>query len=111
MEFPKPPSRKSEKRAQKAHRASVIASVRREVMRRDRYQCRCCAKCFTTLEMHEIVSRAQLRGKEPEEIFNTANCIALCRACHRAITERRTQVTVINDTEGANGRVQFDTLR
>lgn len=54
--------------------------------------------------MHEMASRAQLRGKPPEEVFTTRNCLRLCRDCHHDVTQHRK--TLIPRTEaGADGVV------
>ena len=55
------------------------------------------------LEMHELKSRAQLRGRPPEEIFNTANAVALCSECHRRVTERK--IELVAGADGADGKI------
>ena len=105
LKFPKPKSRKSEKRREKAHRNAVIAAVRADVVRRDP-RCRCCGDfLFNHGEMHELRSRAQLRGKLPEEIFNTANCVMLCHACHVEVTDHRIDLVPVDQDAGANGKL------
>jgi 5-methylcytosine-specific restriction endonuclease McrA len=105
LKFPKPKSRKSEKRREKAHRNAVIAAVRSDVVRRDP-RCRCCGDfLFNHGEMHELRSRAQLRGKLPEEIFNTANCVMLCHACHVEVTDHRIDLVPVDQDAGANGKL------
>jgi hypothetical protein len=59
------------------------------------------------LEMHEIRSRAQLRGKAPEIIFSTTNCLMLCSAHHRDVTERRLWLRPATDA-GADGVIQVE---
>jgi 5-methylcytosine-specific restriction endonuclease McrA len=92
MQFPKPTSRKREKAAKKARRKAHIAKIRRQVSMRDR-RCRICGELFgvgeLTPEMHELQSRAQLRGRPIEEIFSLENCVMLHRKCHRHVTEKR----------------------
>lgn len=76
--------RKGEKKAVKSH---VIAQVRARVFELDR-AC-ICGKCKPSDkfdEMHEVVSRAQLRGRPPEDIFNVRNCVRLSRKCHLLVT-------------------------
>ena len=106
MLFPKPRPRRLVKKDQKAHRKAVIRAVRDVVRHRDP-TCRVCGTVPTAgrLEMHEIRSRAQLRGKAPEEIFSTTNCLMLCSTHHREVTERR--LFLIPATEaGADGPVR-----
>jgi hypothetical protein len=55
--------------------------------------------------MHELRSRAQLRGKLPEEIFNTANCVMLCHACHVEVTDHRIDLVPVDQDAGANGKL------
>ena len=106
LRFAKPEPRKAQKAREKRDRNAHIASVRRDVMLRDT-RCRVChQKPVTGLEMHEIVPRSQLRGKQPHEIFNTVNCIALCRDCHREVTENRIDLVPASESLGANGPVE-----
>ena len=55
--------------------------------------------------MHELRSRAQLRGKPPEEIFNTANCVMLCHDCHVEVTDHRIDLVPVDQDAGANGKL------
>jgi hypothetical protein len=55
--------------------------------------------------MHEIRSRAQLRGKAPEEIFNTHNCAMLCHRCHVEVTAHRIDLVAVDQDAGANGKL------
>ncbi|GEM_PF-3044106 len=106
MLYPKPRPRHLVKKDQKAHRKAVIRAVRDVVRQRDPV-CRVCGTVPTQgrLEMHEIRSRAQLRGKAPEAIFSTANCLMLCSAHHRDVTERRLWLRPATDA-GADGLVR-----
>jgi 5-methylcytosine-specific restriction endonuclease McrA len=92
MKFPKPVSRKQDKAAKKARRKAHLATIRRQVSMRDR-RCRACGELFgvgeLTPEMHELQSRAQLRGRPIEELFSLKNCVMLHRKCHRDVTEHR----------------------
>jgi len=91
LKFAKPIRRKIEKTNRRKVKNAHIARTRQLVLKRDR-RCRACASTVF-LEMHEMKSRSQLRGKPPEEIFNSFNCIMLCSTCHRQVTERIIKVT------------------
>lgn len=101
--LPKPETRRTEKRRQRRHRHEVVRTVRAVVLARDQ-RCRSCGVRHATLEMHELRSRAQLRGRSPEDIFNTENCLMLCRQCHQRVTERRITIEPCTD-RGADGQV------
>ena len=106
LRFPKPERRKTQKAREKRDRNALIASVRADVMQRDT-RCRVCLKSgLTGLEMHEIVPRSRLGGMKPDKIFNTVNCIALCRHCHRDVTENRIDLVPASESLGANGPVE-----
>ena len=66
--FPKPRPQRLVRKDKKARRTAVIGAVRDVVCRRDP-RCRVCDQMPVTgrLEMHEIKSRAQMRGKSPED--------------------------------------------
>ena len=107
--LPKPRPQRLVRQDKKAHRKTVIRAVRDTVRRRDP-RCRVCDQMPVTgrLEMHEITSRAQLRGKAPEDIFSTSNCVMLCSTCHREVTAH--QIVLIPTTPyGADGDVQVRT--
>ena len=108
MLLPKPRPRHLVKKDQKAHRKAVIRAVRDVVRQRD-LTCRVCGNVPAQgrLEMHEIRSRAQLRGKAPEIIFSTTNCLMLCSAHHRDVTERRLWLRPATDA-GADGVIQVE---
>ena len=78
LQYPKPISRKAEKAALKRKRQAHIARVRLSVSIRDR-RCRLCGDVFGvgeyTPEMHEIQSRAALRGRPGAAIFNLDICV------------------------------------
>jgi 5-methylcytosine-specific restriction endonuclease McrA len=105
LKFAKPIRRKIEKTNRRKAKNAHIAKTRQLVLERDG-RCRACASTVF-LEMHEMKSRAQLRGKPPEEIFNSFNCIMLCSTCHRQVTERMIDVVPVDEQLGANGRVNF----
>lgn len=111
MPFPKPLPRRLEKRRQRTARNGLIAAVRRAVVARD-VRCRCCGERFATgeqtPEMHELRSRAQLRGRDPTDIWNRANCLLLCRRCHRGVTDHRITLTPADAEQGADGVVEVE---
>ena len=84
---PTGPSANDRKADERDCRNEVIGAVREQVFRRDTH-CRVCGKPGSRFdEMHEIRSRAQLRGRPIEEIFCTANCVRVCaRPCHAKLT-------------------------
>jgi 5-methylcytosine-specific restriction endonuclease McrA len=102
---PTGPSRAERKLAARQHRVAVIGATRATVFSRDR-ACRACGqKGRLTDEMHEVKSRALLRGKPPEEIFNTANCVRVCKACHSKLTKH--ELWAIEGPLGCDGTVEF----
>jgi hypothetical protein len=104
-----PGFRKQER--ERIFRNALIAEVREIVFVRDWGGCRvpgCGSPSrLVTDEMHEIRSRAELRGRPDAEIFNRANCIRLCRDHHRDVTEHRLRVRCMTD-QGADGEVVFE---
>jgi 5-methylcytosine-specific restriction endonuclease McrA len=110
---PTGPTRAEQKHAARQHEADVIAATRRAVFLRDK-GCRCCHSDGRRIdEMHEIQSRAKLRGRPPEEIFTKQNCLRLCKACHASVTGKvgghRVWIEVTTPA-GADGPVTFATL-
>jgi 5-methylcytosine-specific restriction endonuclease McrA len=105
MLLPKPRSLRLERAAKKTHRKNVIRRVREYVLQRD-LRCRHCGGTEGRLEMHELRSRARLRGKPPEAIFTSANCVMLCTECHRAVTEHRLVASPAT-AAGADGDITF----
>ena len=103
--FPKPRPQRLVRKDKKAHRKAVIGAVRDTVRQRDP-RCRVCDQMPVTgrLEMHEIKSRARLRGHDPEEIFCTENCLMLCSTCHREVTAHRI-VLIPTTPYGADGDI------
>jgi hypothetical protein len=74
------------KRKKHAHKVDVIGANRVAVFLRDRGCRRCSCGGHDHDHCHEVLSRAQLRGRPPEEIFNLHNCLRLCARCHEMIT-------------------------
>ena len=106
--FPKGPTRRAEQTAKRQHRADIIRAVREQVMERDK-ACRICGStaCPT---MHEIISRARLRGRIAENMFNTYNCLRLCGGptggCHEKVTRHKVKI-VVTWPSGANGPIEI----
>lgn len=92
-------------RADKRVAANVWkAWVRRLVFATHR-GCQLCHRGDGVHEMHEVVSRARLRGRALAAIFNLWNCSRLCRECHREVTERRIDVVVVDLAAGCLGQL------
>ncbi len=112
MMIPKPTPRRSEVRRAKAHRSRVIKQTYTLVIARDGYRCRLCGATRYPIEMHEVRSRAQLRGRPPEEIFNAANCLMVCGpatdrdTCHGALTARVIDIVFVQPERGCDGPVE-----
>jgi 5-methylcytosine-specific restriction endonuclease McrA len=107
MLLPKPTrTRRQERRAEKDHQHAVILAVRRQLIKRDQ-RCRVCGELLSKdAQMHEMVFRSQLRGRPPEEIFNTRNCLMLCLSCHADVHARKIDIIPVDDDLGANGDVE-----
>jgi 5-methylcytosine-specific restriction endonuclease McrA len=95
LKFPKPVSKKSEKRKKKAENREWVSWVRERVFERDNHQCRVCQN--RAEEMHEIVFRS-LGG-----LVSLNNSIAVCRECH--VKLQRHVLDVAGDN--ANEDLQF----
>lgn len=113
LRFAKGPTRASAKRQKQQRQSTVVADVRGQVFTRDK-ACRACNGLrkryrfgFIDDEMHEIVPRSKTRGMEPEQRFNTQNCIRLCHWCHNDVTEKRLHIVALS-VMGADGEVVFE---
>ena len=102
---PKPPTRASERAAERRHRAQVIRAVRAVVVARDHAGCRGCGWLVGS-EMHEIVFRSQRRGLPPEQIFYPAGVVMLCGPCHRQVHAREIDLVPVDPERGADGPVE-----
>ena len=113
MGFPKPKSRKAERRKVKSHERLWIAGIREQIIQRDGNRCRACAVSPDTastpvfLHMHEIIYRSKTRGRPIEERVNTYISILLCDRCHLDIHNHNLTLEVIDSKLGANGRIKF----
>lgn len=100
-------SRDEQRSEKRAHRATVIAFARAHVFSRD-VGCRFCGRAGrATDEMHEVTSRAKLRGQPPEAVFTTANCLRLCRGCHGLVTAHVFAASYARADLGCDGHVTF----
>jgi hypothetical protein len=95
LKFPKPVSKKTEKRKKKSKNRAWVSWVRERVFTRDSHRCRVCQK--PAEEMHEIQFRS-LGG-----LVSLKNSIAVCRSCHQDLQQLR--VDVVGDD--ANGELEF----
>jgi 5-methylcytosine-specific restriction endonuclease McrA len=82
----KPTGRAQERRTKTAKHQANWRAVKREVMRRDRHQCRICGS-RDQVDPHHVVFRSAL-GKDTVE-----NVAAVCRVCHDEIHAYRLFVT------------------
>jgi len=97
-----PLRRRSKKRAAAG---PWIAWVRDYVFR-TRSGCQLChggAGVNAPHEMHEVVSRAQTRGRPAHERFNPWNCARLCGKCHGDVTARRVDILLVDVDDGCEG--------
>ena len=95
LKFPKPVSRKTEKRKKKAENSAWVSWVRERVFLRENNLCRVCGN--RAEEMHEMTFRS-LGG-----LVSLKNSIAVCRSCHVKLQRH------ILDVHGddANGELTF----
>ena len=106
--FPKGPTRKVRYEVKRQHKADIIRAVRVEVMQRDA-GCRVCGSTRDA-EMHEIVPRSILRGRAPEAIYTTHNCLRLCggpKGCHAKVTAHEIRILITDPLRGADGPLRF----
>lgn len=103
-------TREQRKRRKEREEAAVVSAVHDEVFS-TRATCQLCdgrrrGDCMGLPDqMHEDPSRAQTRGRPPEERFNLVICGRLCAACHRDVTEEKIVVMFEDRTLGWLGRV------
>jgi hypothetical protein len=102
-------TRRQDDEAAHAHRVEVIRLNRIAVFERDWRGCRagCGARPRESDHCHEVLSRAMMRGRPPEDVFNLVNCIRLCAACHQKITEHKIDTVIVDPVAGCNGEVRF----
>lgn len=111
--FPKPKSRKAERRKLKQHERLWIARIREQVVKRDGNRCRAClakpgsSSAPVFLHMHEIIYRSRTGGRPIEERINMNICVLLCSRCHMDIHNHNLALEVIDPKLGANGRIRF----
>jgi len=102
------PSTDEIKESRHAARVAVIGLNRTAVFDRDRMCRRCGAPGRPDDHCHETRSRAMLRGRPPEEIFNLVNCMRLCPPCHERITRHEERIVMLDPVRGCNGDVRFE---
>lgn len=96
---------RKETRRRRAHRNRVIAEVRSAVFARDANCRRCQWPGFQEDQMHEVESRAMLRGRPAADVYNTKNCIRVCVQCHLLFTERKEDIVYLDPDQGCNGEI------
>jgi hypothetical protein len=94
------------RREKRATRAAVIKHTRILVWMRDA-ACRHTHVASPDDEMHEVISRAKLRGRPPMEIFNTWNCLRVSHETHRQLTEHTLAIEFTDAARGCNAPVIF----
>lgn len=106
------PSRKAIKRKEDREEAAWIVAMRLLVFARDRV-CRCCGGRAEA--MHEIKTRAMMRGMCFRLIFTLSNCLMLCELCHRRVHKRAVTcalgkfwIRIIGQDANVPGGVSFE---
>ncbi len=111
--FPKPKSRKAERRKVKRDERLWISQVREDVVERDGHGCRACrahpATATTSgyMHMHELVFRSATMGLPIEERVNTRLSVLLCDSCHRDVHAYRLKIDMEDEERGADGVLTF----
>jgi 5-methylcytosine-specific restriction endonuclease McrA len=90
------PSRARKSRSAMLAKQLLWRSVKREVMKRDGYKCRCCGS-RDVVDGHHIKFRSAGGGD------STRNVCALCRVCHDDLHGYR--LAIVGDN--ANGKLRF----
>lgn len=98
----KPRSRAADKKQQDRDAEKAWLQLRKVVLARDRYRCRCCGTP-DKVDVHHL--RFRSRGGED----SSQNCAALCRVCHAEIHAYRLYVEggTRHSEPDANGRLRF----
>lgn len=95
-------------RAKRAHRRVVIEANRKAVFERDEVCRRCGHSSGDEDHVHEVLTRAMLRGMDPAVIFCTSNTIRLCPYCHLHVITPGIENIVYSDPErGCDRPVSF----
>lgn len=97
-------------RKKRQARNAIIAVTRPKVFTRDP----CCRRCKRPGRpddhMHEVLSRAQLRGRPSAEVFSTTNTLRLCKLCHQlfsmTIGVTREQILYDDPALGCDGPIR-----
>ena len=100
LALPKPRARLLSREEKEAEKRAHWRRVKFQVMRRDRFICRCCGKRATTNgDPHHILYRSHGGKDEPE------NLVWLCRRCHDAVHAKL--ITVSYQEPDRAGTIQF----
>jgi 5-methylcytosine-specific restriction endonuclease McrA len=98
-------------RKKRQTRAAVITANRVVIFDRDACCRRCGAAGRDDDHCHEVKSRADLRGRPPEDIFNRQNCLRLCERCHLFVVHGwggdREDIVYDDAERGCDGPVRF----
>lgn len=103
--LPKGPTRAKLKEARDAAEAAQITATYAIVAPRDGG---CRFTGWGQAQMHEIISRAQTRGRPPAERFNTRICIMLHPDVHLMVTRNVIRITAADVAAGADGTIRFE---
>lgn len=96
-------------RAKRAQRRVFIDANRKAVFERDPVCRRCGGSNGDADHVHEVLTRAMLRGMDPEVIFRTSNTLRLCPNCHLNIITLGIENIVYSDPQrGCDALVTFE---
>lgn len=99
------PTSDAAKKAKHDALVQQIAETRAKVFARDA-ACRVSGLSSEFDQMHEDPSRAQSRGRPPEERFNSKVCIRLNRDIHRLVTEKKIRLVKVDPALGFDGPIR-----
>lgn len=99
------PTSEAVKAAKHAATVQQIQATRILVFARDS-ACRVTGLVGDDDAMHEDPSRAQTRGRPPEERFNTRICIRLNRRIHELVTDNKIEIVKVDPALGFDGPIR-----